>query len=84
LHFALLTLNLPIIAHPNSKNPRIETDLLGTLHVYVRERPQDGKANQAIIESLANYFDCPKSSVTILRGHTAKQKTVKIEAKNLI
>jgi hypothetical protein len=25
-----------VIAHPNAKRPRIEEDLLGTLHVYIK------------------------------------------------
>jgi len=35
-------MKLSIIAHPNSKNPRIEKDLLGATHVYVNAPPLEG------------------------------------------
>jgi uncharacterized protein YggU (UPF0235/DUF167 family) len=63
-----------IIAHPNSKKPRIEKDLFDTLHVYVSEPPLEGKANNAIRESLAGYFDVKKSAVLIISGEKSKNK----------
>ena len=44
------------IAHPNAKNPRVEKDLLGKLHIYVHEPPLEGKANNAFMEALAKHF----------------------------
>lgn len=46
--------------------------------VSVKEVPVDGKANEAIIRVLAEYFKVPKSSVRIVSGQTAKRKTVEI------
>jgi uncharacterized protein (TIGR00251 family) len=40
--------------------------------------PVDGKANQAIIEFLAGFFDIPRSSVTIASGKTNRLKIVQI------
>jgi uncharacterized protein (TIGR00251 family) len=65
---------ISIIAHPNSKKPRIEKDLLDTLHVYVSEPPLEGKANNAIRESLADYFNVKKSAVLIVSGEKSKNK----------
>lgn len=42
--------------------------------VSVKEAPVDGKANEAIIRALAEYFDIPKSSVELVSGQTSKQK----------
>jgi len=67
-------MNLKIIAHPNSKKPRVEKDLFGQLHVYVNQPPLEGKANKAVIESLAEYFKVSKSSVVLARGEKTKLK----------
>ncbi len=44
--------------------------------VWVREAPDKGKANEAIIEALSDHFDLPKSKITILRGLSNKNKIV--------
>ena len=71
-------MKINIIAHPNSKKPRIEKDLLETLHVYVNEPPLEGKANSAIREALAKYFEVKKSSVLIVSGEKSKNKVFEI------
>lgn len=67
-----------IIAHPNAKKPRIEKDLLGTIHVYVHEPPLEGKANNAIREALTKYFKVKKSSVMLISGEKSKNKLFEI------
>ena len=71
-------MKISIIAHPNSRKPRIEEDLLGTLHVYVNAPPLEGKANRAVIEALADYFNVKKSSVLFIAGTKSKTKTFEI------
>lgn len=46
--------------------------------VSVREIPAEGRANEAVIELLANYFDVPKSRVKVVSGHKSKQKIIEI------
>jgi len=46
--------------------------------VWVRAKPTDGKANEAVIKILADYFDTAKSNVTLLKGHTSKIKIFEI------
>jgi uncharacterized protein YggU (UPF0235/DUF167 family) len=69
---------ISIIAHPNSKKPRIEKDLFDTLHVYVSEPPLEGKANNAIRESLAGYFNVKKSAILIVSGEKSKNKIFEV------
>lgn len=71
-------MKIQIITHPNSKNPRIEKDLLGTIHVYVNQPPLEGKANKAVIEALANYFKVKKRNILLLSGHKSKNKLFEI------
>jgi uncharacterized protein YggU (UPF0235/DUF167 family) len=68
-------MQIKIFAHPNSKKPRVQKDLLGALHVYINQPPLEGKANKAVGEALAAYFKISKSKVSLLRGEKSKQKT---------
>lgn len=65
-------------AHPNSKKPRVEKDLLNNFHVYVSEPPLEGKANKAVIEALVEYFHTKKSNVILLSGEKSKSKLFEI------
>lgn len=52
-----------------------------TLVVKIREKPVDGEANKWVIEALSEFFDVPKSRITILHGHTSREKVVEIVGK---
>ena len=67
-------MKISVIAHPNSKNPRIEKDLMGTLHVYVNAPPLEGKANKAVAEALAQFLKIKKNEVMLIRGEKSKNK----------
>lgn len=75
-------MKISVIAHPNAKKPRIEKDLLGTLHVYVHEPPLEGKANAAVIETLAEYFQIKRNQVILLSGEKSKDKVFEIVGKS--
>lgn len=47
--------------------------------IWVREPAVGGKANAAIGDALAKYFDVPKSAVTLVFGASSKQKVFEIE-----
>lgn len=48
------------------------------LRVSVSAPPVDGKANEAVIRTLAGALGVSRGAVTILRGETGKRKTVRI------
>lgn len=73
-----LIMKVTIIAHPNSKKPRLEKDLFGELHVYVHEPALEDRANLAVIEALAEHFNIRKSAITLLSGKKSKHKTFEI------
>jgi len=76
-------MKIAVIAHPNSKQAKIEKDLLGTLHVWVKAPPLEGRANREIVEALAGYFKVKKSQVELLSGAKSKNKTFEITPVNL-
>lgn len=71
-------MKITIIVHPNSKKARIEKDLFDSIHVYVNEPPLEGKANQATIEALAEYYRTSKSKVKLISGDKSKHKLFEI------
>jgi uncharacterized protein YggU (UPF0235/DUF167 family) len=65
---------------PNSKiGPQVQLGLDGSLLVYVREPAVDGKANQAVVRVLAEYYKVSKSRVKFISGLTRKQKRFVID-----
>ncbi len=69
---------------PNAKqNAVVEcvVDLLGvrSLKIKVNQVPEDGKANKAVIELLADYFEVKKSEVRVITGATSKNKIIEID-----
>jgi uncharacterized protein (TIGR00251 family) len=72
-------MRISIIAHPNAKKPRVERDLLGTLHVYVSEPPLEGKANRAVVEALSKYYKVKRNTVLFVSGEKSKNKTFEIK-----
>lgn len=49
------------------------------LQARVRSVPEDGRANQALIELLSEELGVPRSTLSLVSGHTARLKTVRIE-----
>ncbi len=47
--------------------------------VSVNAIPEDGKANKALIALLAKTWKIPKTSMSLVSGHTNKNKTLLIE-----
>jgi uncharacterized protein (TIGR00251 family) len=50
----------------------------GVLQVKVTAAPDDGKANLAVCKVVADALGVPKTSVTVVRGHTARTKQLEI------
>ncbi len=71
-------MKIVVVAHPNSKKPRIEKDLTGMLHIYVNQPPLKGKANNAIINALVEYFDINRNSIVLLSGIRSRMKVFRI------
>ncbi len=49
------------------------------LSVYVTAPPDKNKANEALIELLADHYGIAPSRLTLVRGHTARTKTIRLD-----
>ena len=63
----------------NAKENTVLEGQEGELRVLVKAPPQEGRANEAVIETLVAHFKVPKSSVAIVGGFKSKTKIVEIK-----
>lgn len=49
------------------------------LRVSVTTVPEDGKANKAVVKLLATALGVPKSSLTLVRGATSRDKVFRLD-----
>jgi len=74
-------MKVSITVKPNSKKRQVEPIGPNQLLVRVIASPRENKANREVIETLAEYFDVPRSRVSILSGLRSKKKVVEVEEK---
>jgi len=70
------TFNVRVTPHAK-QNKVVEND--GVLRVYTTVAPENGRANSAVVELLADYFDVAKSRIKIIRGQTSRDKVVTVD-----
>jgi uncharacterized protein len=51
----------------------------GTLKIRVAAAPEKGKANDAVCAFLAGHYGVAREAVTVISGHTATLKLVRID-----
>jgi uncharacterized protein (TIGR00251 family) len=69
---------LKIKVVPSSSRDCIVGWLGEALKVKLMAPPEKGKANESLIQLLANEFKIDKSKITIQRGHTQVNKVVEL------
>lgn len=63
----------------HAKNEKIEETGLDEYKVWVSAPPAEGKANEALIEVLADYFNVAPSLIRIKSGGKSSHKLIEIE-----
>jgi uncharacterized protein (TIGR00251 family) len=69
---------LDILVQPRASRERIGPLVADRLKVSVTAAPTDDQANQAVIELIARSLGVARSAVEIVRGRTARRKTLRI------
>ena len=63
---------------PNSKENRVERTAENELSVWIKAPAKEGRANEAVVELLGEYFGVARTRVEIVRGHKGKNKVIAI------
>lgn len=64
--------------HPRARRDAIIGTVGDALKLALTAPPVDGRANDAVIEFFADFFEIPRSSVTITSGKTSRLKVIHI------
>jgi len=62
----------------NSKENKIEKLKDDEFRVFVKVKPEQGLANQKVLELVARYLHVPRKNISLIKGHTAPSKIVEI------
>ena len=72
-------MKISVKVKPNARQEKIERINESHFLIRVKEKPQEGKANKAVIKVLAEYFGVPQSQIVLLKGQSSKEKTFEIK-----
>jgi uncharacterized protein (TIGR00251 family) len=68
----------PVRVQPRASKDEIAGEIAGTLKVRLRAPAVEGRANEALIEFLAQLLKRPKAAVRILSGDRSRTKRIEI------
>ena len=71
-------ISFAVKVQPRARKNGITGTLGDALKLALTAPPIEGKANEAVIDFLADFFDIPRSSITIASGKTSRLKTIHI------
>ena len=67
---------IQVLVKPNSKVESVQEVGPGDFVVKVKAPPIDGRANERVVELLAQYFGLAKSKIQLAKGLRSKHKKV--------
>lgn len=74
-----MAVRLSIKVQPGTSRNRLLGENDGEWKIAVTAPPVDGRANAAVIKSLAEWLKVPRSAIQIVKGETSRRKIVEIE-----
>lgn len=74
-----MTAILRIRVRARASRNNVDVSPEGEVRVYVTAAPESGKANDAVIALLAKTLGVGKRSITLVKGHTARDKVLHIQ-----
>ena len=67
---------LKLKVYPNSKEYKIEKRKKDEWRVWLKEKAEQGKANEALLTLLSNELKTPREELQIIRGGKSRNKCV--------
>jgi uncharacterized protein (TIGR00251 family) len=65
---------LAVRAQPGARKRGVTGQHNGMLKLAVQAPPDKGRANEALVELIAELFECKRSQVELLSGQTSQEK----------
>ena len=72
------TITFLVRVQPRAKRNAVQPAAGGGLKVYVTAPPEDGRANDAVVETIAEWLGVKRRQVEIVSGATNRNKVVRI------
>jgi uncharacterized protein (TIGR00251 family) len=79
LHESASGVTFAVKVQPRAKRNAIAGALGDALKIALIAPPVDGRANDACVEFLADLFNVPRSSISIVSGQSTRNKVVRHE-----
>jgi len=70
-----MIINIKVIANAKRQEIKQEND---KLKIYLKSKPEKGKANEELINLLASHFNVSKINFKILKGKKSRNKLIEI------
>jgi uncharacterized protein (TIGR00251 family) len=70
---------IQVHASPRASKSQIQGLHGDALKIRLKAPPVDGKANETLIEFLAETLGLPQRQITLLAGHTSRQKRLSLQ-----
>ena len=71
---------LQVKVKPRAKVSELSQAADGTWIAHLKSPPVDGKANDELVDLVAQKFQCRKAAITIKAGVASRTKLVRVEA----
>ena len=71
---------IQVLVVPRASRSRVIGMHGDRIKIQLAAPPVDGAANEELATLLADVLDVPRRSIAVVRGQTARRKTVRIEA----
>ncbi len=65
---------LPVRAQPGARRSGVQGEQAGALKIAVSAPPEDGRANQAVVEVLRQALGVRRSQIELIGGQTSRDK----------
>ena len=75
----MATITLRVRVKPNARASSLVQEPDGTWQAKLKSPPVDSKANDELVDLVADHFNCRKAAVVIKAGASGRNKLVKIE-----
>ena len=76
----MAAMTLRVKVKPNARASSLSQEADGSWLARLKSPPVDGKANQELIELVAEHFQCRKSAVLIKSGASGRMKLVIVQS----